>query len=378
MACRILINALHARSGGGVTYLRQMLPLLAADPRLEIHVLAHESQRGTLQALDPRILLHTVRFAEQFIRVLLWEQLILPWRARALGAAVTFSPANFGPLFAPRPVILLRNALSVAAHDRRWSKRLYWGALALMTALSRRTCRRAIAVSDYARRSLAPSGGRKIQVIPHGVDDAFRNIVRKPAAPTFILAVGDIYVQKNLRTLIAAFARVRAVKPDIRLKIAGRPVDEDYFRMVREDAAGLQVSDAVSFLGEVPRERLMELYAGCGVFVFPSTVETFGQPLAEAMAAGAPVACANAAAMPEIAGDAARYFDPLDVDAMASGILAVLDDPALAARLSAAGRERARAYSWSETARRTADVLIAAAGTAETVRGPGALAAPKP
>lgn len=362
MPCRVLINALHAKSGGGVTYLRQMLPLLAADPRLEIHVLAHESQRATLDPHDPRIRLHAVRIAGGLFRMLLWEQLVMPWRARALGAAVTFSPANFGPLLAPCPVILLRNALDVAAHDRRWSKRLYWGALALMTALARCTCRRAIAVSGYAQQSLAPGGGDKVQVIPHGVDDVFRKIARKPAGPAFVLAVGDIYVQKNLRTLMKAFARVRKTRPEVRLIIAGRPIDEDYFRMVRDDATRLELDEAVAFLGEVPRERLMQLYGGCSAFVFPSTVETFGQPLAEAMAAGAPIACADTAAMPEIAGDAALYFDPLDAGAMAARILELLGDPVLAARLGTAGRERARAYSWPDTARRTADVLLAAAG----------------
>ncbi len=368
--CKVLVNALHAKSGGGITYLRQMLPLLAADPRLDINLLAHEDQRARLQPLDARIRFHAVRFNDGFVRTLVWEQLVLPFRARALGIDVTFSPANFGPLAAPRSVILLRNALGVAAHDLRLAKRLYWLILALMTALSRLTCRRAIGVSEYARRAL---GGDT--VIPHGVDAAFQGIVRAPAAPPFLLAVGDIYVQKNLRTLVAAFARVRGARPDIRLKIAGRPVDEEYFRMVRDDAARLGVSGAIEFLGEVPREALMALYAGCSVFVFPSTVETFGQPLVEAMAAGAPVACANAAAMPEIAGDAALYFAPLDVEAMADRILALLTDPALARRCGDAGRQRARSYSWPETARRTADVLLAAAGAAAAVRDPGAFAA---
>ena len=94
------------------------------------------------------------------------------------------------------------------------------------------------------------------------------------------------------------------------------------------------------------------------------------------MAAGAPVACANAAAMPEIAGNAVQYFDPLDAAAMADRILALLNDPALAARSSAAGRRRAQAYSWPETARRTADVLLAAAGTQAAV-GDAAMLAPR-
>jgi glycosyltransferase involved in cell wall biosynthesis len=269
---------------------------------------------------------------------------------------------------------MLRNALGVAAHDDRAAKRIYWRVLSWMTTLSLLTCRRAIAVSGYARQTLAGGFGRKVGVIPHGVDDAFGKISRAPGESPYLLAVGDIYVQKNLRTLLAAFMRVRAARPELRLKIAGRPVDADYASLVREDAARLGVADATDFLGTVPRETLMELYAGCSVFVFPSTVETFGQPLVEAMAAGAPVACADAAAMPEIAGSAVQYFDPLDAAAMADRILSLLSDPALAARLSAAGRRRAQAYSWPETARRTADLLLSAAGTTETAVDPAMLA----
>ena len=371
---RVLINALHAKTGGGITYLRQMLPLLAADPRLELHLIAHEKQGARLAPLDARVRFHVAPFAGGFIRTLVWEQVVLPFRARKMDIDVTFSPANFGPLAAPRPVIMLRNALGVAAHDDRPAKRLYWRMLGWMTALSLLTCRRAIAVSVYARQTLAGGFGDKVAVIPHGVDDAFRKIARIPGASAYLLAVGDIYVQKNLRTLLAAFARVRAVRPELRLKIAGRPVDADYARLVREDAARLGVADAVDFLGAVPRETLMELYAGCSVFVFPSTVETFGQPLVEAMASGAPVTCANAAAMPEIAGDAVHYFDPQDSGAMADRILGLLNDPALAVRLGAAGRRRAQSYSWPETARRTAAVLLAAAGAAETADDPAMLA----
>ena len=370
----MLINALHARTGGGITYLRQMLPLLAADPRLELHLIAHEEQGVQLAPLDARVRFHEAPFAGGFIRTLLWEQLVLPFRARNIGADVTFSPANYGPLTAPRPVIMLRNALGVAAHDGRPAKRLYWRVLGWMTALSLLSCRRAIAVSVYARQTLAGGFGDKVAVIPHGVDDAFRRLTRSPGESPYLLAVGDIYVQKNLRTLLAAFARVRAVRPELRLKIAGRPVDASYARLVRTDADRLGVADAVDFLGAAPRETLMELYAGCSVFVFPSTVETFGQPLVEAMAAGAPVACANTAAMPEIAGSAVQYFDPLDAGAMSDRILALLNDPALAARLGAAGRRQAQAYSWPETARRTAAVLLAAAGAAETAGDPAMLA----
>ena len=71
-------------------------------------------------------------------------------------------------------------------------------------------------------------------------------------------------------------------------------------------AAGL--TDNVEFLGEKSTEALVALYQTCTLFAFPSTVETFGNPLVEAMSCGAPIVSSNTAAMPEILGDAARFF----------------------------------------------------------------------
>lgn len=179
-----------------------------------------------------------------------------------------------------------------------------------------------------------------------------------------MLAVSDIYVQKNLTTLVGAIASLAGTRPELSLRIAGRPVDEDYFASLRRTVSDLNLDDRVVFLGHVETEDLAKLYRRCTVFVFPSTVETFGNPLLEAMASGAAIACSNAAAMPEVAGDAAVMFDLSNPDAMASAIARLLDDPDLARDLRQRAAERARAFTWSNTAARTVDVLRDAAGCA--------------
>ena len=152
---RLMINALHAKAGGGVTYLRNMLPLLADDARLETHLVIHRNQRELFEPIDERVRVHEEVFPSSFLTRILWEQLVVPFRAFALGARVTFSPANFGPLLAPRPVVLLRNTVEAAATETRPIMRLYWLALKFMTTASLLRCRRAIAVSGYARDVLA-------------------------------------------------------------------------------------------------------------------------------------------------------------------------------------------------------------------------------
>lgn len=363
---RVIINGLHAKSGGGVTYLRNLLPHLAADKRLELHLFLHREQYKLFGEAPDGIRLHLLEFRQGFLRLLFWEQFALPLLAAEMGAEVTFSPANYGPLLAPAPVILLRNSLAVVQREYRLKKRLYWVGLAAATAASLLFARRAIAVSDYARRTLnfglTKLFANKIEVIHHGVNEDFRvasaNQDREPAT---LLAVSDIYVQKNLHTLIKALGQLRQEGVTLRLVVAGHTVDREYHQQLTNLIAEFHLGDSVEFLGGVSPERLAELYRQCTVFVFPSTVETFGNPLVEAMASAAPIACSRSAAMPEIVGDAAEYFEPLDIADMARAIRYLIENPGRRDELAQLGQARAAKYSWATTARHTAQVLFRAA-----------------
>lgn len=358
---RVLVNGLHAKSGGGVTYLRHMIPELARLPGLDLGLCLHENQRDLFPDPVEGCPIHWARYRDGFVSRLAWEQTALPMLAWRLGAEVTFSPANFGPLLAPGRVILLRNALAVANVESRASKRLYWSALTVMTRLSLATCRRAIAVSAYARDALAPGASSRVEVVPHGVDPMFAPPPADQPRDGFLLSVGDIYVQKNLHGLIEALARVRETIPDVHLKVAGRPVDGEYRDRIVSLISRHGLDAQVDLLDHVRPVDLVELYRRCALFVFPSTVETFGNPLVEAMACGAPIVSSNTAAMPEVLDQAGLYFDPADPAAMALRIIQVLKDDSLRAELSRKSRQRGREFSWRATAARTAAVLRAAA-----------------
>ena len=357
---RVLINGIHAKSGGGVTYLRNILPLLSEDPELEIHLFLHRDQFELFGVIDEKIRIHLFSHPSGFFLNAIWEQTALPILAHLMNVDVTVSPANFGPLFAPRPIIMLRNSLAVMGKDSRPVKRVYWFGLALMTCLSLFSCRRAIAVSNYARNALTFKLGVKIQskvvVIHHGVGPDFRadkNIVRKE----YLLAVSDIYVQKNLHTLIEALVLIKEKVPNIILKIAGKAVDEGYLEKLHNVIDQFQVRGNVEFLGERDPSELLVLYQECKLFVFPSTVETFGNPLVEAMACATPIISSNSTAMPEILGDAGHYFNPLDVNDMASGIIKLLKDDGLRVSLGKKALRRSSLFSRELTASNTAKVI---------------------
>jgi glycosyltransferase involved in cell wall biosynthesis len=343
---RVLVNAVHAKSGGGVTYVRNIVPALAAMG-LELHLLG---ARGLAAAASPV----EDEPPSGFIALLAWEQARVPAIHRRLGTDVVLSTANYGPLAIREQVLVLQNALAVGRRERRLGKRLYWAGLAAMTRASLACAREAIAVSTYAGSS---AGARRAAIIPHGVSSVFAPLPER-AREDFLLAVGDLYVQKNFHALLDALALLRPARPRLRLVIAGRPVDRDY-----AGALAARGGDSVDFVGHVEEGPLLELYRSCAAFVFPSTIESFGMPLLEAMACGAPIACSRAAAMPEIAGDTVAYFDPDDARDIAGAIARLLDDRGLAERLGAAAAVRARGFTWEEAARRTAAVLRRAAGT---------------
>lgn len=362
----ILINALHARSGGGVTYLRNMLPLLAQDDQLDVHVCLHEDQRDILPSTLPDVHYHFRKYTRGFWRVLMREQVDIPLLARRLGANATFSPANYGPFLTRNHVVLVRNAISVGFVERRPIKLAYWMLLYLATLTSLLTSKRAIAVSEYAKRGIEGAYWKlsttPLIVVPHGVDEYFLDPHENTSRELFLLAVSDIYVQKNFLGLLRAIIELRRQFPEIRLKIAGRPVDIEYFEVLKRLIAEADLSSNIEFLGHVETDELRKLYRTCGVFVFPSTVETFGNPLVEAMACGAPIASSNSAAMPEVLGDAAEFFDPNDVDDMCATISGLISDHDQRERLSAAARDRAARYSWQETKRQTLEVIMGKTG----------------
>jgi glycosyltransferase involved in cell wall biosynthesis len=113
------------------------------------------------------------------------------------------------------------------------------------------------------------------------------------------------------------------------------------------------VPPGVEVRGRVSISELVDLYRSAAALVYPSVYEGFGMPVIEAMACGCPVACSNAASLPEVAGDAARLFDPQDTEEIAAAVEDVLREPE---PWIARGLERAKLYTWDECARAHDDV----------------------
>ena len=182
--------------------------------------------------------------------------------------------------------------------------------------------------------------------------------------PPYVLYVSRIeHPGKNHVRLIQAFAGLaRRLDFPHRLVLAGS--DWGRAEEVHRAAAESGLGDRVAFTGFAPPEDVPELLCGASAFVFPSLYEGFGLPVLEAMSCGVPVACSNVSSIPEVAGDAAALFDPLDEAAIAAALQRLLAPGPEAADFARRGLERSRRFSWRRTAEQTLEVLRAAAGTA--------------
>ncbi len=162
----------------------------------------------------------------------------------------------------------------------------------------------------------------------------------------FLLAVGTLEPRKNLARLVAAFAEAAAELPEHHLVVVG---PAGWGAAVPAEA----VPPRVALAGQVDEPALHGLYAAADGLAYPSLYEGFGLPVVEAMAHGVPVLTSDRSSLPEVAGDAALLVDPLDVPAIAKGLVELVSDRALRERLAAAGPRRAAAFTWPATAAAT-------------------------
>ena len=184
----------------------------------------------------------------------------------------------------------------------------------------------------------------------------------------YVLYVGRLQPRKNIGRLIEAFEKLREHRPDLpqHLVIAG---DKGWLYDAIFDAASHSgAKDFIRFVGFVPETDLPILISEADVLALVSLWEGFGLPVVEAMACGTAVVTSDRSSLPEVAGDAALLVDPYDADAISRALDYLLTDDAARAALEAKGIERARAFTWENTARATLDALVRVSGPAARTR----------
>jgi glycosyltransferase involved in cell wall biosynthesis len=366
-----LIFLVPGETGGMETVAAELLPALvaAAPPGTRFTAFVNrDAGPGPWQEL-----MSTVEVPVRITRRIGWvagEQLLLPWLAARARIDVLHSLASTAPAWGRFARVVTVHDLIYRIHPRAHENLRALG-MRVLVPLAVRRSDRVIAVSATTRRDLVELLGApaaRIDVVPSGPGASRRAVPLPEEAIRARLALGDREVllalsakraHKNLGALLDALAALPS-RPVLVVAGYGTAHEND----LRERAAALGIAADVRWPGWLTAEELEGLWAITGAFVFPSLYEGFGLPVLEAMARGVPVACSNSSSLPEVAGVAALLFDPREPAQIADAIRRLLGDPALAARLRAAGLARAAEFSWQRTARETLATYERALGRA--------------
>lgn len=362
-------SVIFSSAGGTRVYATQLLSaMLDARPDWTYFLYSRDGgQAGQLKLRWPgsNVQAPVVAGAPNVLRI----QGRLPAQLRRDSVDVYHSLGYFLPLRWSGPKVVTIHDLNIYLNWRSWlrTKRvLNWADLVLQTPLAARAADRIITDSQFSKDSIrrilrvAPDKVVSIPLAPdpffdeqHSAEEIAEARALAGGAP-FVLYVGVLAPQKNLGTLIKAFAAADLPRAGGRLVLAG--TDRGHGAALRATASSSGVADQVALPGFVSRPLLRALYHEALVVVLPSHGEGFGLPLVEAMAAGAPVLAANRQSLPEVVGDAGRLFEPDDVPTLTGLLNRLSSDPQFRADLVRRGHARRQDFSWRSAAEATATV----------------------
>jgi glycosyltransferase involved in cell wall biosynthesis len=369
---RLFLNGLAASAGGGLTYLRNVIPHLARRAGVETTALLNAAIRRELEETP------NVSFVDApdcgASRRILFEQTTLPQLLRRCGAQVLVSTGNFALWRSPVPQILLsRNSLYTSADFRR-DVRARGDYFILADTLikgwfARQSIKRAditVAPSDAFAQELRRWTGKNVLALHHGFDrDEFtrdltplservQRQLEEGKDALRLLFVSHYNYYRNFETLFRALPivgeRLKG-KGKVKLFLTCQLSAGENPGSYRAESAASLVSrlgsqGSVVELGAVPYRSLHHLYRACHIYVTPAYAESFAHPLIEAMSSGLPIVASDLPVHREICRDAAIYFPRFSPEALAGHVLQIQESPEMARELSGNGRNRVQDFSW--------------------------------
>ena len=292
----------------------------------------------------------------------LWEQVRLPLAVVQFKADLLHCPGNSAPRWSPVPLVLHVHDTLPIDYYRDDPGVSEWAA-----ALTQR-CRRAAAIvtaSEHAKTRLLQAfraDPSKVVVVPHAATllDAPSSSNATPPVdgedtPGVVLHFGSLKTHKNSRRVLEAWCRLPANTRDrwrLHVLVPNERTGAELAAHCTPDGIA-----SVRFMPAVPEAQLPGIVATASVLCYPSLDEGFGLPILEAFAAGAAVITSATSSMPEVAGDAAEYCDPHDIDSLTAAFARLLGDDARRARFVRAGSMRLTHFSWRRSAEQMRDVF---------------------
>ncbi|MBU0613339.1 glycosyltransferase family 4 protein [Patescibacteria group bacterium] len=304
----------------------------------------------------------------------LTEQLFLPWKIKKEKVDLMHFPHFNIPIFYPGKFIVTIHDLIITHFPTRRATKL--GPLLykakqigykIVIWLAAKKAKRIITVSQFSKQEIVKHFKLKDEKVvvtyeacdpPKQVGGTFTNIAERfKITKPYLLYVGNTYPHKNLERLVYAFRKLRnEEKIDVQLVLVGK---RDYFSERLEILVNEQgMKRDVIFPGFVKDEELPLFYRSALLYVFPSSIEGFGLPPLEAMSYDLPVVSSNAPCMPEILGEAAKYFHPDEISDIVQVVKQVIQDKQMRENLREKGREHIKKFSWRKMVEKTHSIYV--------------------
>jgi glycosyltransferase involved in cell wall biosynthesis len=362
--------------GGTETYLRQTLLAMAEYfPDVPLVLFTNRENDSVLkedlgQFKQVTFVMLDFGASRKYTRIIR-EQVELPGKVKDAGVDVLWSLGYTAPFFSPCPQVVTIHDMQYKTYPQDPSLRARI-ITDLLVKIATKRCNRVIAVSHFSKDEIIKYTGvspDKVDVVYEAANPAFGETVpvekRKqllsvliPVDKPYLLSVSNTYSHKNIHALVKAFGEIMEKIPHNLVLVGRSRLGEGE---VQKALSSISDKNRVFRLQKLSMERLVSLYQGCDVFVFPSLYEGFGLPVLEAMMAGVPVLTTKKGSIPEVGGDGVRYFNPSDSNDLSAKIQETLnlsqqDKNALIVR----AKEIAKGFYWKWTALRSLDVLYKA------------------
>ena len=365
MPYTIAIDARKIRDFGIGTYIRNLIHELGRlDPENRYLLFTGPQSLQAMSRLPKNFQPIVVRSPVYSVR----ELIELSWKLLRLRVDLYHATHYVLPALIPcRAVVTIHDIIHLL-YPEFLPNRLAFFYAQRMIRRSLRRGERIITVSNNTREDLMryfKVGGKKIEVIYNGIEDAFREELKSEDLERwlqnlslkrpYLLFVGNPKPHKNLDNVVKAYARALEIEdfPHALVCVGDREAVES---KILQRARQHGIEDRIVLLGHVAQEALPAIYQGSSVFLYPTLYEGFGLPVVEAMASSTPVITSNTSALKEIAAGYAHLVNPLDVEVMAQAIVKCVTDSGHRESLSKLGQRRAAEFRWNHAAEKTLEI----------------------
>ena len=305
---------------------------------------------------------HPANFTSNLKR-LLWLQTGLRLNLYFQKPKLNFAPIAEGIIYSPVPqIVTVHDLLPLYDPDfmPRW--KIYYSKI--LPKILKNHCRKIICISEFTKVELLkyyPEIHENLIKVIHPGFNPLRfqtkrelSFLEKTGLNDYFLMVGEGRPYKNLELVPKALSIYRG---NSTLAICGRVPDDEKTR-IQEIANVAGVGERLRWLGYVSDENLSLLYENSKAFIFPSRYEGFGLPLLEAMYFGTPILSSNTACLPEVGGNVPIYFNPFDPMELSQKMELLDQDQTLVERMRTTGFQRAKQFTWEESAQKHLDLFI--------------------